>query len=233
MKQIIITGASKGIGKATALKLLSENYQVIGISRTHSIKDKNYLAIYQNMEYLDELSDSIKTILKKNKNIVALISNAGEGVFDNLENISEKVIKNYLNLNLIAHMIISKNLVTYFKKKKRGYFIFLGSEAAINGGAKATLYSTAKHGLFGFVKSLRLECNKIGIRVSIINAGMVRTNFFRKLKFKPGKRNDNAIRSGDIASIISYLLSTSQNINISDINLSPLKKVVDFKKDKI
>ena len=61
---------------------------------------------------------------------------------------------------------------------------------------------------------------------------MVRTNFFRKLNFKPGNRKENAIRVEDIASLINYLLSTNENINISDISIFPMKKVIDFKKIK-
>ncbi|MBJ57313.1 MAG: hypothetical protein CMP24_03615 [Rickettsiales bacterium] len=230
MKKILITGASKGIGKATALKLLNENYKVVGLSRTHSIKDKNYTPIKQDLNTIDQVAKCMDSILKENRSIEAFISVAGEGIFENLENFSDKTIKDYFNLNLLSHLIISKKLVSFFKKKKKGYFIFIGSEAALNGGEKGTLYTTAKHGLFGFVKSLKLECNRNNIRVTIINSGMVRTKFFKNLKFKPGKRKENAISVNDIASLISYLLSTSKYINISEINISPLKKVIDFKK---
>ena len=232
MRKVIVTGTSSGIGKATALKLLAENYKIIGLARTHNIKHINYIPIFQDLASLDNLSKCIEKILIKNKNIVALVSNAGEGVFENLENLSDKLIENYYKLNLLSHMIITKKIIPYFKKNKKGYLVFIGSEAALNGGAKATLYSSAKHGLFGFVKSLRIECNKNKIRVSIINTGMVRTNFFKKLNFKPGNRKENAIRVEDIASLINYLLSTNENINISDISIFPMKKVIDFKKIK-
>ena len=228
MKEVIVTGASKGIGKATALKLISEGYKVIGISRTHTVENKNYIGVSQNLSDLDGLIICIDNILKKYKNIIALVSNAGEGIFDNLENLSDEQIKSYFNLNLISHIIIAKKLIPLLKKKKKGHLIFIGSEAAIIGGVKGTLYSAAKHGLFGFVKSLRLECNKSKVKVSIINAGMVRSNFFKNLNFQPGKKSENAIKVLDMASLVTFLLGTSKNINISDVNIDPIKKVIDF-----
>ena len=67
MKEVIVTGASKGIGKATALKLISEGYKVIGISRTHTVENKNYIGVSQNLSDLDGLIICIDNILKKYK----------------------------------------------------------------------------------------------------------------------------------------------------------------------
>jgi len=80
-------------------------------------------------------------------------------------------------------VLISKILVSHFKKKKTGYFIFMGSEASLKGNQKSTLYAAAKHGLLGFVKSFREECNKSDIRVTIINPGMVNSSFFKKRQY--------------------------------------------------
>tara|TARA_E500000178_G_scaffold300353_1_gene308571 strand:+ start:348 stop:602 length:255 start_codon:yes stop_codon:yes gene_type:complete len=82
----------------------------------------------------------------------------------------------------------------------------------------------------GLAKSLRLECNDSGIRVSIINAGMVKSSFFESLDFEPGENIDNSIKTKDIAELIFFLLASSKSINYFDINLDPLKKVIKFKK---
>ena len=119
-------------------------------------------------------------------------------------------------------------IVPIFKKQKRGDFIFLGSEASIDAGKMATLYATAKHGLRGFVKSLRAECNTSNIRVTIINPGMVRSSFFKNLNFQPGENNENAINKNDIAELISFLLQTNKHVNYSEINLKPIKKNIQF-----
>ena len=228
MKKILITGASKGIGKSIALKLIDNNYIVIGLSRTHVIKHKNYFPAILDLSKPDNFKEEINKILVKHKKIDAVISNAGNGIFDNLENISEKDIEKYFHLNLISHILISKYFVTHFKGNKQGQFIFMGSEAAEEATQKSTLYASAKHGLLGFSKAFRAECNKSDIRVTIINPGMVRTSFFKNLKFKPGKSKKNAISKKDIAELIIFLLNSSPFINYSDIKLSPIKKVIDF-----
>ncbi len=230
MKKIIITGTSNGIGKEIALRLLKKNFIIIGISRKHSIKDKNYYPITHDLENTMGIKKVINNIIISHKKIDSLIGNAGFGVFDNIENISEKTLTRFFNVNLISHILISKFLVSHFKKKNTGYFIFIGSEAAIESSQKSTIYSAAKHGLFGFVKSFQKECNKSNIRVTIINPGMVKSNFFNKLNFEPGKSAQNFIKKSDLADLIAFLLSSNRNINYNDIFLSPIKKVINFKK---
>ena len=231
-KTVLITGASKGIGKEIAKSLIKNNFQVIGISRTHSIKDKNYMGFVKDLTNLKDYNKLLLEIKKKYTNIIAVISNAGSGIFKNLENFSEKDIGEFINLNLISHIILSKAFINYFKTNNNGYFIFNGSEAVNKGGKKATLYCSAKHGLLGLAKSLRLECNNDGIRVSIINAGMVKSNFFQKLDFEPGINSENYINTKDLANLVLFLLKSNKNINYFDINLDPLKKVIKFKKKK-
>ena len=148
---------------------------------------------------------------------------------ENLENLKEKEVIDFFNVNLLAHILISKVLVSHFKKKKTGHFIFIGSEASLKGNQKSTLYSAAKHGLLGFVKSFREECNKSDIRVTIINPGMVNSSFFKKLKFSPGKSIKNSIKLEDIAELVFFILKSNRNINYNDIYLSPIKKVINFK----
>ena len=229
-KTVVITGASKGIGKSIAKHLLNKNYQIIGISRTHSINHENYISIRQDLKDTENLIKAINSLKENYSSIKAVISNAGTGSFKKLENFSIREINEFITLNLTTHIILAKSFINYFKKKKSGYFIFNGSEASNIGGKKATLYSAAKHGLLGLAKSLRLECNDSGIRVSIINAGMVKSSFFESLDFEPGENIDNSIKTKDIAELIFFLLASSKSINYFDINLDPLKKVIKFKK---
>ena len=120
-------------------------------------------------------------------------------------------------------------MISTFKKKNTGIFIFIGSEASKIGGVQGTLYTSAKHALYGFVKSFRKEANKSSVRVTIINPGMVRTNFFNRLKFEPGSSKENAIEANDIAELVYYLCQSSRYINFNDINIDPIKKVVTKK----
>ena len=228
-KKFLITGTSRGIGKSIAKKLLIHNYKVIGISRSHTINDSNYIPFSQDISDLKGFSDILEEIKKKHNDIYGVVSNAGEGFFNKLENLSEKQIINYFNLNLLSHVILAKKMITNLKKSKKGIFIFIGSEASKIGGSQGTLYCSAKHGLLGFFKSFKLEANKSLVRATIINPGMVRTSFFDKLSFGPGTSKNNAIDANDIAEIVYFLSKSSKYVNFSDINIDPMKKVVIHK----
>ena len=117
------------------------------------------------------------------------------------------------------------------RRRGRGRLIFIGSEAALAAGKKGALYCASKFGLRGFSLSLRDDCASDGIQVSLVNPGMVRSPFFDKLPFAPGKRSENAIDVDDVARIVMQILECSPDIVIDEINLSPRLKSIDFGKD--
>ena len=131
MNKIIITGTSRGIGNTIAKNLLKHNVIVIGISRKHTIKHKNYFAISFDLNDLNNIKNILDDIIFNHKKIDAIISNAGYGLFENLENLKEKEVIDFFNVNLLAHILISKILVSHFKKKKTGHFIFIGSDLGL------------------------------------------------------------------------------------------------------
>ena len=110
-----------------------------------------------------------------------------------------------------------------------GDIIFIGSEAGLIGAKNGSLYCAAKFGLRGFTESLSKDVASKNIRVSIINPGMVRTNFFENLNFEPAKDKQNAINLEDISSTVVYILNLSRNTIVDEINISPSKKAIKFK----
>ncbi|MGZ4953702.1 MAG: SDR family oxidoreductase, partial [Methylobacter sp.] len=74
------------------------------------------------------------------------------------------------------------------------------------------------------------ECGKSNVRVCLINPGMVKTAFFDQLSFEPGDEQSNFIEPEDVAEAVSYVLNSRAQIVVDEINLSPLNKVVKFKK---
>ncbi len=231
-KCVLITGSSSGIGYEITSKLLDLGAKVIGIARNHdksNIENKNYTTYNCDVSVHEKLETLIKQILKNHPKINCLISNAGYGNFGPLENFSTLQINNFLATNLTSHLIITKLLLPHFKRNKMGDIIFIGSEAGLLGAKNGSLYCTAKFGLRGFTESLSKDVSKKNIRVSIINPGMVRTDFFENLNFEPGNSEDNAISIKDLSSTVAYILALSRNTNVDEINLSPLNKAINFK----
>jgi NADP-dependent 3-hydroxy acid dehydrogenase YdfG len=117
------------------------------------------------------------------------------------------------------------------KQHEQGDIIFLGSEAALHGARQGSIYCASKFALRGFAQSLREECGKAHVRVTLINPGAVRTPFFRELSFEPGMAADNAINPLDIAAAVLLVLKSRPGTVFDEINLTPLNHVWQ-KKDK-
>jgi len=231
-KCVLVTGSSSGIGYEITLKLLDLGAKVIGIARNHDrskLENKNYTTYKCDVSAHQKLEILLKQILKNHPQINCFISNAGYGDFGPLENFSTLQIKNFIATNLTSHMVITKLLLPHFKRIKIGDIIFIGSEAGLLGAKNGSLYCTAKFGLRGFSEALSKDVANKNIRVSIINPGMIRTNFFENLNFEPGNDEENAINIKDVSSTVAYILDLSRNTIVDEINLSPLKKAIKFK----
>ena len=230
-RHILITGSSSGIGRAISVKLLEEGATIYGIARNHQKfqPDTNrYKPITADVTDLHAISEKLSDLLVSNSRIDGFISNAGYGNFENLENFSPQKISSYINDNLTSHLVVTRCLLPHFKTRNRGNIILMGSEAALEGAKKGSLYCAAKFGLRGFSQSIRQETSNKDIRVTLINPGMVRTAFFDELKFRPGDDDDNAIEAKDIANVVVNILSMRSGTVIDEINLTPQKKFIIF-----
>ncbi len=230
-KCAVVTGSSSGIGKAVCELLLKANYKVVGIARDHSKftpNDNNYFPYEVDLKDQSQTTNVAKALLKAHPEATVLVSNAGQGSFNPIENFSTSQIKDFLDLNLISHILLSKIFVRHLKARSGGNIIFLGSEAGLTGKRKATLYSTAKFGLRGFSQALSDEVRASNIRVSLINPGLVRTPFFDLLGFRPGDEQTHAIEAEDVAQVVMTILSSRSQTIMDEINMSPAKNVIRF-----
>ncbi|MDC1171777.1 SDR family NAD(P)-dependent oxidoreductase [Alphaproteobacteria bacterium] len=234
-KTAVITGSSSGIGRAICEQLLLHGCKVIGLAREHSKFDPNnklYFPYQIDLANLDKTSSLLKKIMSDHEDINLLISNAGYGQFQSLENFSVKQIKSFLDLNLLSHIVVCQAVIRHLKKQTGGDIIIMGSEAGVLGKKKSTLYSAAKFGLRGFAQALRDEVSLRDIRVCLINPGMVRSPFFDKLDFCPGENHENAIEVFDVAASVMDVVAMRRGTVVDEVNLSPAKKVIVFDKKK-
>ena len=234
-KFAVITGSSSGIGQAITVKLLEEGYTVIGLSRHHKrskFSHERYHTRVLDLSDIQKVDEVAVDIIKNYPKINVLVCNAGYGDFRNLENFSHSQIQNFFNVNLLSHIIFCRHIVTGMKKRGQGDIFLLGSEAALVGKRKATLYSSAKFGIRGFAQSLRDEVGSCGLRVCQINPGMIRSEFFDNLTFEPGRLAENAIEPNDIATVVFDTITMRRGTVIDEINLSPASKAISFKNQK-
>jgi len=228
----LITGASSGIGLATAGLLLSQGYRVIGLSRRGPVAElehDNFSPVALDLGDLELLDAKIREVLNAGE-IDCFIHAAGQGHFGSIEQFSIAQIETSMRVNLTSAMVISRSLVPVLRQRGRGRLIFIGSESALTAGSKGALYCASKYGLRGFCQSLREDCGSDGIQVSLVNPGMVRSPFFDDLSFEPGSKPENAITVNDVAAVILQILQSSEDIVFDEVNLSPRVKSINFGK---
>ncbi len=225
---ILITGASKGIGNIIAQELKS--YGKIFLTARSELQLKNlkpagyFLCDLSNEYELAKLGDYIC----ENK-IDVLVNNAGEYIYSPLEQAKMNKLNHIIDVNLRAPIYLSSRAIPYMKEKKFGRIINIGSISGVMGEANASFYSATKSGLIGFTKASALELAPFGITVNTINPGWVDTdlgeNSIEQSEFTkeeiidciPQKR---FVDPCEIAGMIKYLISkeakgvTGQSINI-------------------
>lgn len=230
---ILVTGASRGIGHAIAEHLLSQGASVVGIGRDFSAWTEppdDLETLVLDLASIDELPERLKAIAARFPDIDGIVCCAGAGRFGSLEEFSYPQIREMIDVNLVQHLYVARTFLPLLKRRRQGDLILLGSEAALAGGPKGAVYSAAKFALRGFAQALRRECANSHVRVSLINPGMVATDFYADLDFRPGAKQENYIRPQEVADAVALVLGSRPGIVFDEINLSPLKKVIEFRK---
>jgi 3-hydroxy acid dehydrogenase/malonic semialdehyde reductase len=232
MRQILVTGASSGIGRAISETLLAEGYSVVGIARDFSkfaCEDARFIGETLDLSQIDELPRQLQELVKKYAAIDGIICSAGSGRFGSLEEFSYVQIRALMELNFLSHAYLVRAFLPLLKQRKRSDLIFIGSEAALSGSRQGAIYCASKFALRGMAQALREECARSGVRVCVINPGMVKTGFFDQLHFKPGDDKTNYVLPEDVANAVAMVLAARAGTVYDEINLSPLKKVVQFR----
>ena len=229
--RVLVTGASSGIGRAVCEKLLADGHSAIGIARDFGkfpCDDRHFATHEIDLADLDRLPAHLQNLVATYPALDALVLNAGAGRFGALEQSSYDQIRALIDLNFTSHVFVARAFLPTLKKAGRGHLVFMGSEAALTGTAQGSLYCAAKFALRGLAQALRAECARTGVRVTLVNPGMVQSPFFDELDFRPGPEPDNYILPEDVAAVIVQALTARDGTVLDEINLSPQKKVIEF-----
>lgn len=228
-RTILVTGASSGIGRAIAERLLTHGLTVIGMSRDcrrYSRSHPGFSCVELDLAKLADIPPVAKRLQQDFPDLDAVVFAAGYGQFGSLEQFSFDQIEKLMTVNFTAQAFLTRALLPKLKQKPHGNLIYIGSEAALKGSRNGSIYCASKFALRGFTQALRDECGKSSVRVSLVNPGMVDTAFFDSLSFAPGL----ALLADDVADAVSYILQAGSHCVIDEINLNPPNKVIEFKK---
>jgi 3-hydroxy acid dehydrogenase / malonic semialdehyde reductase len=228
-RTLLVTGCSRGIGLAVTQRLLDEGHEVIGISRqAPDIGHAQFSHVRLDLSALAALPEQLGGIAKTRPEIDGLVLNAGMGRFGALEQFSVAQVQQLIDLNLTSQVLIAREFLPKLKRHGAGDLLFIGSEAALRGGRNGAIYSATKFALRGLAQALQQECASSGVRVGIINPGMVNTSFYDELNFQPGEEPDQHLEAGDVADAVMLILNARPGAVMQEINLQPQKRVIRF-----
>jgi 3-oxoacyl-[acyl-carrier protein] reductase len=227
-KIALVTGASRGIGRAIAKMLLTEGAQVAICGRSqHSLertaaelsaetggKVKIKAADVSKCEQVGEL---FKFIDQELGAIDVLINNAGVGVFRPVSELSIDEWKQTLEINLSGAFYASREALLRFGTRGSGFIVNIGSLAGKHAFAGGAAYNASKFGLLGFSEAMMQDVRKGNVRVSYVMPGSVATEFGGS----SGSGSDWKIQPDDVAEVVRMLLKMPARTLVSSVEIRP------------
>ena len=236
-KVAFITGATRGIGRAIALELANEGYNIALNYRTENealetLKEeisKLGVECYPVQGDVSKVEDSermTKEIIEHFEQIDVLVNNAGITKDNLILRMKEEEFTDVINVNLVGTFNITKNVIKYMTKKRYGKIINLSSVVGISGNAGQSNYAASKAGIIGFTKSIAKELGSRNITVNAVAPGFIQTDMTNVLKDEIKEAIEGTIplkRLGtaeDVAKVVKFLASdessyiTGQVINV-------------------
>jgi NAD(P)-dependent dehydrogenase (short-subunit alcohol dehydrogenase family) len=174
---VLITGASQGIGRAIATRVIQDGYRVINLDKK---APKSLLEgeTYHSIDLMDpQAIEELIPKITKQEPILRLVNNAGFIRPGALENTTLVDFEAVMALNLRAPMLLAQQLLPHMRQAKFGRIVSIASRAAL-GKEERTVYAASKAGLVGMTKTWALEMAKFGITVNAIGPGPIATELF-------------------------------------------------------
>ena len=236
-KTIFITGATSGIGKATAEVFAKQGHRLIICGRRKEVLDNlqiqlsNFTDVYSlvfDVRNQQEVQNAINSLPEDWKNIDVLVNNAGNA--HGLEPISDANISDWdamMDGNVKGLLYVSQPIIKLMKANNSGHIVNISSVAARQTYANGTVYCASKKAVDVISEGMRLELTEFGIKVTNVQPGAVETDF-SKVRFKGDEKRAATVYAGyepliaeDIADAISYCVNAPDRVSIAEICIYP------------
>lgn len=235
-KTALITGATSGIGQATAKEFAKHGITLILCGRRQDRLDalkkelEKYSKIYTlNFDIKDKnaVFNAINSLPEDFKTIDILINNAGNA--HGLDPIQDGNLDDWdamMDSNVKGLLYVSKAIIPQMTKRQLGHIINIGSSAGKEVYPKGNVYCASKHAVLALTEGMRIDLNPFGIKVGAISPGLVETEF-SQVRFKGDAIADNvykgykALQPEDIAEIIYFAITRPPHVNIADLLVFP------------
>ncbi|SDR70103.1 NADP-dependent 3-hydroxy acid dehydrogenase YdfG [Formosa sp. Hel1_31_208] len=231
-KTALITGATSGIGSATAHEFAKHGIKLILCGRRQERLDAIQKALSKktevhtlNFDVRDKKTtlEAIASLPNDFKHIDILINNAGNAHgFDPIQTGDLEDWDAMMDINVKGLLYVSKAIIPQMTERQSGHIINIGSSAGKEVYPKGNVYCGSKHAVLAITEGMRIDLNPFGIKVSAVNPGLVETEF-SKVRFKGDAIAENvykgykALQPEDIADVIYFTISRPAHVNIADV----------------
>lgn len=232
-----ITGATSGIGKATAELFAANGFRLVLCGRRKERLDEletrlsnqtTVTTLQFDVSNKEDVFKAINSLSEDFKKIDILINNAGNA--HGLSTIQEGDIDDWdamLDINVKGLLYVSKAIIPMMTERNTGFIVNIGSIAGKEVYPNGNVYCASKHAVNALNKSMRIDLNKYNIRVSAIHPGAVETEF-SDVRFKGDTEKATSVYAGykalqaeDIADIIHFVVTRPYHVNIEDLIVYP------------
>ncbi|BBD59940.1 short-chain dehydrogenase/reductase SDR [Nostoc sp. HK-01] len=240
-KVAIVTGASAGIGEATAIALAAEGAQVVIAARRSDRLDTVAQKITENggkvLPIVTDVTDEAQVKNLVDKAIAAwgrvdiLVNNAGIAVIGEIDGGNTANWRRMIDINVLGVLYATHSVLPILKAQNSGHIVNISSVAGRTARAGIGIYNATKWGVNGFSEALRQEVYQHNIRVTIIEPGLVDTEIndliddpIAKERSEERRKTVTPLESEDIAAAIVYAVTQPPRVNVNEILIRPTQQ---------
>lgn len=232
MKTTIITGASKGIGKALALSLAKQKYNLCLIARSEAkLKEIQAECINLGAKCLiftgsvadqDLVQNAVNQVITEFGSIDFMINNAGFGVFKRTDEITTEEWDSIYETNVKGTFLFSKAVLPMMKKQGSGHIINIASDVAKRVFDGGSLYCSSKYAQDAFSMALRKEVREFGIKVSVVYSGLVDSEFHKREQ--GSEHQKDYLKVEDMVASIEFMMHQPKHVVIDELMIHPISQ---------
>ncbi len=228
-RHILITGASKGLGRSLAVRLAGTGAKLSLIARSlgelEALKKSlsGSIAVYgADMSDQSAVEKAVTYFRAQHGPVEILINNAGTGTYESLLESKPEEVINVLRVNLESATLLTQHLIPDLSKSDAGTVLNISSDLARRPLANMAVYIASKHGMAGLSQSLSRELAPLGIRVMMLNPGIIDTTF--------GGRDQGTtpppygIAPDDLAEVAEFMLTRPGYLLMDEVSIHPIKQ---------
>jgi NADP-dependent 3-hydroxy acid dehydrogenase YdfG len=219
---VVVTGASRGIGRATAALLAREGARVIAGGRSADelaslARDSGVLTHPLDVADPHSVRSFADAVHDQHGPIDALVSNAGIGVFGPVATLSVEDWDRVFDVNVRGTFLVTQAFLAGLRTK-RGHIVIVSSDVSARTFAGGSLYTASKHAQRAFARALQMEVEGDGVRVTEVRPGVVATSFAGGTPRPP---DAGALAPEDVAEMIAFALSRPERVRLDELHFHP------------